>query len=194
MRKEFTLVAGINGAGKSTFYSMDKVSEESLLRNSIRVNADEILTELGLDWKSTSDQFTAGKLTAKRLKVCETGNDSFHQETILAGNANTFIRRINTVKANAFYVRLVYIALESDKLAKERITERVQKGGHGIPDDIVEKRYLQSFKNLKRIFPLCDEIRVFDNSLDVLRLVFLKNNLLELDNFDDFPYLEKYFR
>lgn len=194
MRKEFTLVAGINGAGKSTFYTMDKVSEESLLKNTIRVNADEILTGLGLDWRSASDQFTAGKLTAKRLKVYETGNDSFHQETTLAGNANTFIKRINTVKAHGFYVRLVYIALESDTLAKERIAERVQKGGHGIPEDVVEKRYLKSFKNLKCIFPLCDEVRVFDNSLDVLRLVFLKNNLLELDSFDDFPYLEKYFR
>lgn len=193
MRKEFTLIAGINGAGKSTFYSMDKISDEAILKNSIRVNADEILTELGLDWRNTTDQFTAGKLTAKKLKACEAGEDSFHQETTLAGNAHTFIRRINTVKTNGFYVRLIYIALESDSLAKQRIAERVKKGGHGIPDDIVEKRYLQSLNNVKRIFPLCDEIRVFDNSLDMLHLVFLRNNLLELDNFDDYPYLKEYF-
>ncbi len=194
MPKEFTLIAGINGAGKSTFYDMDNISDESILTGSLRVNADEILAALGLDWRNELDQFRAGKLAARKLKKCASGNRSFHQETTLAGNVNTHVKRIKTVRANGFYVRLIYIALDSAELAKDRIADRVQKGGHGIPDELVEKRYQQSFKNLERILPLCDEVRVFDNSFDVLHLVVLKNKLLELTKFDDFPYLERYFK
>lgn len=173
---------------------MDKSSDESILRGSLRVNADEVLSRLGLDWQIKKDQFTAGKLTAKLLKEYESGQRSFHQETTLAGNFHPYLKRINKVKESGFYVRLIYISLESEELAKKRIVDRVRKGGHGIPDDIVEKRYVQSFKNLERVLPLCDEIRIFDNSRDVLHLVFMKNDRLELNRLDDYPYLEKYFK
>ena len=38
--------AGVNGAGKSTLYQLNP-----RLRNEHRVNADEILKEMGLDWQ-----------------------------------------------------------------------------------------------------------------------------------------------
>lgn len=47
--KKFTIFAGVNGAGKSTlFYT------ESNRDLGIRLNSDEILHSLGLDWKDTS--------------------------------------------------------------------------------------------------------------------------------------------
>lgn len=121
MKKEFISIAEINGAGKSTFYTMDNSSDESILRATIRVNADEILTRLGLDWQNTKDQFTAGKLAAKLLKEYESGQRSFHQETTLAGNVYPYLRRIKKVKENSFYVRLIYIALDSAELAKSEL-------------------------------------------------------------------------
>ena len=54
--KKFTIFAGVNGAGKSTlFYS------EANRDLGIRLNSDEILHSLGLDWKDTSAQILAGK-------------------------------------------------------------------------------------------------------------------------------------
>ena len=42
------------------------------------------------------------------------------------------------------------------ELAKPRIAYRVSKGGHEIPDADVDKRYLETLQNLKRILPMCN--------------------------------------
>ena len=52
--KKYTIVAGVNGAGKTTLYQMDPD-----LRCDYRVNADEILVELGGDWRNASDILSA---------------------------------------------------------------------------------------------------------------------------------------
>ena len=41
-----------------------------------------------------------------------------------------------------------YIGVESIDIAKERVAIRVSKGGHGIPDDAIERRYYDSLNNL----------------------------------------------
>ena len=41
---------------------------------------------------------------------------------------------------------------------------RVSKGGHGIPDDTIERRYYASLKNLKDVIEICDEINIYDNT------------------------------
>lgn len=59
---------------------------------------------------------------------------------------------------------MFYVGIENSEMAKERIKIRVKKGGHDIPDEIVEKRYHESLINLKKIAPLCDKLVVYDNS------------------------------
>ena len=62
--KKYTIVAGVNGAGKTTLYQMDPD-----LRCDYRVNADEILVELGGDWRNASDILSAGKQAVEKLKT-----------------------------------------------------------------------------------------------------------------------------
>jgi predicted ABC-type ATPase len=40
----------------------------------------------------------------------------------------------------------------------------VSKGGHGISDDTIERRYYSSLKNLKSVIEVCDEIIIYDNT------------------------------
>ena len=42
--------------------------------------------------------------------------------------------------------------------------KRIQLGGHGIDNDIIEKRYYESLQNLKEIIPICDSIKFYDNT------------------------------
>ena len=66
--KKFTIFAGVNGAGKSTlFYS------EANRDLGIRLNSDEILHSLGLDWKDASAQMLAGRNLLKLQKECQVG-------------------------------------------------------------------------------------------------------------------------
>ncbi len=78
MIKKYTIVAGVNGAGKSTLYQLNP-----RLRNEHRVNADEILRELQLDWRDFSSVLVAGKEAVKRLNTYINEGISFNQETTL---------------------------------------------------------------------------------------------------------------
>jgi predicted ABC-type ATPase len=57
-----------------------------------------------------------------------------------------------------------YIGVENPEIAKDRVKIRVSKGGHGISDDTIERRYYSSLKNLKAVIEACDEITIYDNT------------------------------
>lgn len=61
-----------------------------------------------------------------------------------------------------------YIGVEDSEVAKERVKIRVSKGGHGIPDKDIERRYYDSLNNLNNVIEMCDEVNIYDNT-EVLR-------------------------
>ena len=61
---------------------------------------------------------------------------------------------------------------------EERVNLRVQKGGHGIPDDDIERRYIDSLNNLNKVIELCDEIKVYDNTKLFEQVMYIKNGEL----------------
>jgi hypothetical protein len=63
------------------------------------------------------------------------------------------------------------------KLEKQRITYRVSKGGHGIPDEDVEKQYLETFKNLKMVLPMCNLASLYDNTKEFRRIAIYKDGI-----------------
>lgn len=75
-----------------------------------------------------------------------------------------------------------YIGVESADIAKERVKLRVQKGGHGITDEAIERRYVESLENLKNIIGFCDVLNIYDNT-DRFKIVaiFEKGELIWKD-------------
>jgi predicted ABC-type ATPase len=51
-------------------------------------------------------------------------------------------------KADGWRVTLVYLWLPSPKDAIDRVARRVQRGGHNVPSDVVERRYLAGLSNM----------------------------------------------
>ena len=46
-----------------------------------------------------------------------------------------------------------------------RVAERVSKGGHDIPEEIIKRRYTAGINNLFKLFmPVVDYWAIFDNS------------------------------
>lgn len=68
-----------------------------------------------------------------------------------------------------------YIWGESPKIAKERVKIRVSRGGHGISDEDIERRYYDSLKNLKAVIRSCDEINIYDNSEMFREIINIEN-------------------
>ena len=56
------------------------------------------------------------------------------------------------------------MGVDSVNIAKERVKSRVNKGGHGIPEADIEKRYIETFHNLKEILKDCDLAAFYDNT------------------------------
>ncbi len=62
--------------------------------------------------------------------------------------------------------------LSSPELAMRRVAERVSKGGHDIPEEIIRRRYTAGINNLFKLFmPVVDYWAIFDNSATPRRIV-----------------------
>lgn len=154
--KKYILIAGVNGAGKSTLYQTLHSLHEML-----RVNTDEIVKEFG-DWRNVEDQIKAGKIAVSKLKEYIANDVSFNQETTLCGKS--VLGNIRKAKEKGYVIELHYVGVDSADIAKERVKFRVEHGGHGIPEEIIEKRYNESLKNLQKVLPLCDLVMLYDNT------------------------------
>ena len=156
MLKNYILFAGVNGAGKTTLFQ----SAENYISLQ-RINMDEIVREFG-SWKNQKDVSKAGMIAVRKISECFEKGISFNQETTLCGKS--IFRNVNRAKDPGYEILLLYVGLESAELAKERVRQRVFNGGHGIPDEDIERRYHESFDNLKTLLPLCDQVKIYDNT------------------------------
>lgn len=158
--KRYIIVAGINGAGKSTLYRV----RPELFTHSKRLNADEILQKMGGDWHKDSDNFRAMREEIKQLHAALDTGQSIHVETTLAGQGKAQLNLIERAHQNGFEVTLLYVALKNERVAINRVHERVKKGGHGVPDEIIKKRYNQSNHNLAIVAFKAGNVAIYDNS------------------------------
>ncbi|SFB02568.1 zeta toxin family protein [Clostridium frigidicarnis] len=154
----YTIFAGVNGAGKTSIYKSIYYNEN---KDEKRINTDEMVARIG-SWKDNNLQIKCAREAVKLIKRYILEGVSFNQETTLSGKS--IIRNIKLAKENGFYVVINYIGVESPKVAKERVSFRVSKGGHGIPDEDIERRYYDSLNNLKNVIEICDEINIYDNT------------------------------
>jgi len=171
----YTIIGGINGVGKSTIYS--SLFDEDVKALGKRINVDEIVTTYG-DWRDTSIQFLAGKKAVKEIKACLQTKIDFHQETTLAGQS--VLHTAKTAKAKGYSVHLWYIFVSDVEIAKQRVRTRVACGGHGISDEIIERRSITSLKTLKTLIPLCDEVWLYDNTVTYIPVAQIVNGIVTL--------------
>lgn len=166
----YILIAGVNGAGKSTFYSLHNHIENLFpfcnsdsFRNLIQVNPDNIIKSIG-DWRDLKTSYAGAKKAISIIRQNFREGTSFSQETTLTGHS--ILRNIETAKAQGYKVGIVYVGVDSVDIAKQRVQKRVENGGHGIPEDVIERRYLSSFENLNLVMPKCDGVLLYDNSTE----------------------------
>ena len=144
MKKVFYLFAGVNGAGKSTLYNLAIINKN--IKNSTRINTDEIVKEIG-DWKDNSNQIKAGKIAINLRNDCFINDKSFNEETTLTGK--TILKTIDKAKELGYELQLFYVGVSSPEIAKERIKNRVERGGHNIEKELKENPWLKKLNKEK---------------------------------------------
>jgi len=154
--KQLWILAGGNGAGKSTFYNTQL---EPL--NIPFINADILAKELYPD-APEANSYSAAKIAEKmRLGLLQEGR-SFCFETVFSHPSK--IDFIATAKALGYHIVLVFIHLQTAELNQARVAQRVSEGGHNVPADKIINRIPRLLKNIKTALPLCDDIYFLDNS------------------------------
>ena len=152
--KRYIIVAGISGTGKSTLY---RASPE-LFTHSKRLNADEILQKMDGDWHKNRDNFREMREEIKQPHAALDTGQSIHVETTLAGQGKMQLNLIERAHPNGFEITFLYVALKNERVAINRVHERGKKGGHGVPDEVVKKRYNQSNNNLTTVAFKADNV------------------------------------
>lgn len=172
MNKLYNIIAGVNGAGKTSLYSI--INNEYDLGE--RVNIDEIVKQHG-DWQDTMLQIKAGRAAMDMINHYIEIGVTFHQETTLPGV--TIIKQIKKAKERGYTIRLFFVGIDDVTIAIERVHKRIALGGHGIDDDIIEKRYKKLPENLKVLLPLCDIVILYDNTVRFRQVAFIRNTIIE---------------
>ena len=154
--KQLWLLVGGNGAGRSTFYRL--VLEPLGLPF---VNADR-LAQLVYPDAAQERSYEAALLAEQQRNTLLLSGASFCFETVYSHPSKIdFTAR---AKALGYYVIMVVIHLEQAELNAARVVQRVREGGHNVPTEKLLKRIPRMLEQVKASIPLCDELRVFDNS------------------------------
>ncbi len=159
MAKNLYILSGCNGAGKTTA-SYTILPE--ILDCKEFVNADEIAKGLS-PFNPESVAIEAGRLMLERIQLLLDKGANFSIETTLA--TRSYKRLVEQAHEKGYRVTLIYIWLANPNIAKQRVAQRVANGGHNIPSDVIERRYLLGIRNLIDIFiPIVDEWGIYDNT------------------------------
>ena len=152
------VLAGSNGAGKSTFF------RQILAPLGLHfVNADLLAKELNPDDPSAVAYEAAALADQERRQLLEMG-ESFCMETVFSDPVGDKLHFLKDARTVGYQVVLIFIGIESVELSEARVIQRVSEGGHDVPDDRLRSRFPRTLENLRRAIPIVDEVLLLDNS------------------------------
>ena len=87
---------------------------------------------------------------------------SFSQETVFSHPSK--VEALARAKADGFRTYLYYVATDDSGINASRVEERYAQGGHDVPPEKIEARYVRSLGNLPKAMPFLSRAFFFDNS------------------------------
>jgi len=155
-RKQLWILAGGNGAGKSTFYRTQLAPLGLQF-----INTDALAKELYPE-APEEHRYDAAKLATEiRFRLLNEGR-SFCFESVFSHPSK--IDFVAKAKVLGYQIILVFIHLDTVSLNQARVAQRLSEGGYNVPDEKVASRILRLLQNIKQTLPLCDQVRILNNS------------------------------
>jgi predicted ABC-type ATPase len=158
------MIAGPNGSGKSS--ATEEFKAETPDFPSVYINADDIKKRFNLSDKQAQDK--ADQMRQDALSCRE----SFAFETVMSHPSKIDVLR--EAKEKGYETRTLYITTQDPEINKDRVADRVAKGGHGVPEEKIEPRYDRSMSLLPLALMYSDKAKVYNNSFDNPLLIYEK--------------------
>ena len=166
--KTYTIVAGVNGCGKSSLTGVLRTEIDNLGKI---IDVDRITASCG------GNAIEGGKKAIDIIDECLAKEICFTQETTLSGKKT--LATIKRAIEKDYYIRLYYVGLDTMQESLIRIENRVKKGGHNIDIDAVHKRFNKRFDDLLLVLPYCNEATFYDNDNGFVTVAKYKNGELQ---------------
>ncbi len=151
------VLAGSKGAGKTTFYR--RVLGDLLPF----VNADEIGRALDPE-APQADPYAAARLADLVRRDLIAHRRSFCMETVFSDPAGEKLQFLRTAQLAGYRVVFVWIRIDSVELSMARVQQRVDAGGHDVPDEKLVTRFDRTARNAREALTFVDLGLVLDNS------------------------------
>lgn len=155
---ELYIIAGPNGAGKTT---AAKTILPDLLHCNIFLNADEIAAELN-PGNVEAAALRAARMMLEQVDNCLAEKVTFSIETTLA--TRSYLQLVKKAQLQGYEVVLLFFSLPSAEMARQRVALRVSKGGHNIPSEVIERRFVLGIRNLFEFIEIVDRWPVYKNT------------------------------
>jgi predicted ABC-type ATPase len=168
-----TVVAGVNGAGKSS--NIGKHQRYNY------INPDTIAKEYAQKYPD-GNPLRGMKEVLRRVDTNIKNKTDFALETTLAGRH--ILNQMQSAKKAGFEVHLTYVTLDSLDRHVERVNARVEKGGHDIPRQDIERRYRTSYENLPRAMKMADKVSIYDNTKELRPLLKMDRGNIRFESPD----------
>ncbi len=153
------IISGCNGSGKTTA-SYTVLPE--MLGCTQFVNSDEFAKSFS-PFDPSAASISAGRFMLLKIRYLLQRKEDFSIETTLA--TRSLMRTIEEAKENGYEVTLLYFWINSPELAVKRVRDRVEAGGHSIPENVIRRRYDMGLKYFFNDYmPVSDRWILVDNS------------------------------
>jgi predicted ABC-type ATPase len=153
------VIAGPNGSGKTTFAAEFLPAFVDCRQF---LNADLIAAGLS-PFAPETQNLRAGRLLLERIDELSAARENFGFETTLSGR--TYARLLTRLRHEGYRVALFFLWLPNADLAVVRVANRVQQGGHAVPEADVRRRFGSGLRNFFRLYPpCCDAWWLYDAS------------------------------
>jgi predicted ABC-type ATPase len=139
------IVAGPNGTGKSTL-----AEEFAKQRRHVLISADKIALEFSPSLQPRSMRSTAGRAYYEAIAECVAHKTPLVVETTLAGRG--FLKPLRSLQAAGYLTSIAFLLLDSEEACLARVLERVQKGGHDVPEADVRRIFRRSTANFWNVY------------------------------------------
>ena len=165
-RAKLVIIAGINGAGKTTFYQQNHQRFDQFTY----ISADEFLRKMHDNWRKSDDQIKALLQTDATVRKMIAQQVNIVYEVNLGGNARSLVKMMDLAHSMHYFVTVIEIRIQDAALAVERILQRFKAGGFGADPALITKRFTNLKSDFAELERAADHVVKLDNTQTFIKL------------------------